>query len=145
MFATTSFVKSYYLNLKFYQVLQSTPLKNYKDNLLKKDASHLKIPCCSNRQKKNIRKRERKTKNENKPNKKNNYFFTFTFLYRKVYILLENIFGKTQYLLLHLYQSLFEWQVIGNAVIKHRRPFWYTLVLQMPHFHREYLTINQVF
>ena len=95
MFATTSFVKSYYLNLKFYQVLQSTPLKNYKDNLLKKDASHLKIPCCSNRQKKNIRKRERKTKNENKPNKKNNYFFTFTFLYRKVYILLENIFGKT--------------------------------------------------
>ena len=27
--------------------------------------------------------------------KSNNSFFTFTFLYRKIYILLENIFGKT--------------------------------------------------
>ena len=45
----------------------------------------------------NIEKRERKTKNERKSNNSNTIFFIFfyTFLYRKIYILLENIFGKT--------------------------------------------------
>ena len=31
-------------------------------------------------------------KNEKKSNTNNKYFFTFTFLSRKIYILLENIF-----------------------------------------------------
>ena len=35
---------------------------------LKKDASHIKIAGHSNRQKKNIEKREKKTKNEKKSN-----------------------------------------------------------------------------
>ena len=42
--------------------------------------------------------------------------FYFYFLYRKFYILLENIFGKTQFILLHLLYRFFTWQVIGNAV-----------------------------
>ena len=42
--------------------------------------------------------------------------FTFTFSYRNIYILLENIFGKTQFILLHLLYRFFTWQVIGNAV-----------------------------
>ena len=42
--------------------------------------------------------------------------FTFTFLHRKIYILLENIFGKTLFILLHLHYRFFTWQVNGNAV-----------------------------
>ena len=45
----------------------------------------------------NIEKRERKAKNERKSNNSNTIFFYifYTFLYRKIYILLENIFGRT--------------------------------------------------
>ena len=42
--------------------------------------------------------------------------FSFTFSNRKIYILLENIFGKTQFILLHLLYRFFTWQVIGNSV-----------------------------
>ena len=42
---------------------------------------------------KNIEIRERQKKNAEKAS--NNIFFTFIFLYRKNYILPENIFGKT--------------------------------------------------
>ena len=52
-----------------------------------------------------------------------NIFFAFTFYIRNVYALLENIFGKTQFILLHLSYSFFTWQVNGNAVIKHQRPY----------------------
>ena len=63
----------------------------------------------------------------------NKYFFTFnTFLYRKNYILLENIFGKTYFIILHLHYSFFAWQVIGNAVIKQQHPYRYALVLLWP-------------
>ena len=34
-------------------------------------------------------------KNKKKSNDSNKYFSTFTFLYRKNYTFLENIFGKT--------------------------------------------------
>ena len=44
---------------------------------------------------KKIEKRERKTKNEKKSNNDNNFFFIFAFLYKKIYVLLENSFGKT--------------------------------------------------
>ena len=47
----------------------------------------------------------------------------------KTHILLENIFGKTQCILLYLYYSYFTWQVIENAVIKHQLPYRYALVL----------------
>ena len=43
-------------------------------------------------------------------------FLLLLFLYRKIYILLENIFGKTQFILLHLHYRFFTQQVIGNAV-----------------------------
>ena len=56
-----------------------------------------KIVSHSKRQRMNIEKRERKAKNERKSNSSNTIFFIFfyTFLYRKIYVLLENIFGKT--------------------------------------------------
>ena len=56
-----------------------------------------KIVSHSKRQMMNIEKRERKAKNERKSNNSNTIFFIFfyTFLYRKIYVLLENIFGKT--------------------------------------------------
>ena len=41
IFITTFFVKNYYFNLSFFQVLQSDFLKT-KKNSLKEDASHLK-------------------------------------------------------------------------------------------------------
>ena len=72
--------------MNFFQVLQSTLLKNEK-KLSKEDANHLKIAWHSKKQKKSIEKIEIKTKNEKKPNNNNIYFFTFTFSYRKIYIL----------------------------------------------------------
>ena len=53
------------------------------------------------------------TKNEKNSN---NSFSSFNFLYRKTYILLENIFEETQFTLLHSQCSFLTWQVIGNAV-----------------------------
>ena len=41
-----------------------------------------------------LRKENKKQKIRKKSNNNKKYFFTFTFLYRKIYILLENIFGK---------------------------------------------------
>ena len=61
---------------------------------------------------KTLKKKGRKTENE----KKSNSFFTFTFLYRKTYILLENIFEENQSMLLHSHYRFFTWQIIGNAV-----------------------------
>ena len=69
----------------------------------------------------------------------------FTFLYGKSYILLENIFVKVQFILLHLHYSFFTLQVIGNAAIKHQRPYRYILVLQPRYFDPNYLAIDQVF
>ena len=55
------FVKNFYLDLNFFEVLQIALLKNEKK---KKDANHLKIAWHSQIQKKSIEKRERKTKKE---------------------------------------------------------------------------------
>ena len=87
-FHNSFFAESYYLNSNFFQEWQSALLKNEKKNL-KKDASQLKIAWHSKR---HVEKRERKTKNEKKSNN-NKYFFTFTFLCWKIYVLLRNIFG----------------------------------------------------
>ena len=115
---THHFVKNYYLNLNFFQVLQSALLKKQqqqknknKKNLLKEDASHLKIARHSKRRKKDIEKRERKTKNEKKSNINNSYFFFcfYFFFYKRYYIFLENMFGKVQFILLHLYYSFSTW------------------------------------
>ena len=95
MFTTTLSLTNYYLNFKFFQALRSALLKNEIKNILKKDGSHLKIAwqlIIARDRSKTFKKRERKTKNEKKSNKS---FFTFTFLYRKIYILLENILRKT--------------------------------------------------
>ena len=54
---------------------------------------------------------------------------SFTFLYRKINILLENIFGKSYFILLYLYYSYFACQLNGNTVVKHQRPYRYALVL----------------
>ena len=68
---------------------------------------------------KEIEKRKIKSKN-------NKYFFTFTFLYGKIYILCYKIiFGKTLFILLHLRYSFFTWPVIGNLAIKHQSPYKY--------------------
>ena len=125
-FQNSFFVKKYCFNLIFFP---NTGCSSYKRerNLLKKDANHLKIAWHSKRQKKNIEKGERKTKTEKKSNNSTKSFFNFTFSYKKTYILLQNIFGKTY--LLHLHYSYFTWQVIQNAVTKHQSPYRYALVL----------------
>ena len=38
--------------------------------------------------------KEEKTENEKKSNRHNKHLFVFTFLYKKLYILLKNIFRK---------------------------------------------------
>ena len=78
MFTTGSFVKNYYLNLRFFNVLQSTLLKTNKQKcILKKDALHLKFAWHNKRQRKNIEKSERKKKNEKKAKQKQWSFFYF--------------------------------------------------------------------
>ena len=76
-FHNSFFDKNYYLNLNFFQVLQSALLKNPKI-LVKKDTSHLKIAWHGNRQKKSIEKRKRETKNEITILF---YFYFFTYIY----------------------------------------------------------------
>ena len=80
------FVIIFFLNFNFFQLLQSVLLKN-KKNIPKKDAVQLKISSQCKRQKKILKKRERKTKNAKKSNKDNKYIFIFTFLYSKTYIM----------------------------------------------------------
>ena len=46
-------------------------------------------------ERKKLNKDKEKRKMKKKSNNINKYFFTFTFSYQKIYILLENIFGKT--------------------------------------------------
>ena len=91
-FQNSFFVKNHYLNLLFFQVLQSALLTQRKKNLLKEDTSYLKIGWHSKRQRKTIEKRDRKTKNEKKPNRNNKYFFTLALIFKKIHILLENKF-----------------------------------------------------
>ena len=64
-------------------------------------------------------------------------FFYFTFLFRKNYFMLEKIFRKSQFILLHLYYNFVAWQVIGNALIKYHR-----LVFQMQYFNPKYLAMD---
>ena len=66
-------------------------------------------------------KRERKTKNEKKSNNNILSKYFFTFLIMKIYIFLESVLGKT-YIVTFVLQ-LFRLAVIGNALIKHQRPY----------------------
>ena len=84
-FHNSFFVNNYYLNLIFFQALQRAFFKNETKNF-QKDASQLKIAWQLTLAK------ERRGKYKKKPN---NSFFTFIFLYRKTYILLENILEET--------------------------------------------------
>ena len=121
------FVKKYYLNLNFFQVLQSALLKNEnKEQIFSKNIKSLEIARSKRRI---LKKREWKMKNEKESNNNNKYLFTFTFLFRTTFILLENMFGNTYFILLHLYYSFSAWQVIGNAAIKHHHPYRYAMVL----------------
>ena len=88
----------------------STAGLSLKTKKSQKWCSHLKIAWHSKRQKKNIEKREKETNNEKKANNNKKSFFTFTFLYRKIYILLENIFGKT-YIINLVYIVIFVLQI----------------------------------
>ena len=76
------------------------------------------------------KKEKEKQENEKKSNSTNLFFFvTSFFLYRKIYNLLENIFGKTLFILLHLYYSFLPFKVIGNASNKHQHPYRFAEVL----------------
>ena len=90
IFTIGFFIKSYYFNKDYFQVLQSALLKNEKE-IFSKKMQATEVLFDITREKQNIEKREIKT--ENKKNSKKNDF-TFRFLHRKIYILLENIFGK---------------------------------------------------
>ena len=121
------FVKKYYLNLNFFQVLHSALLKKEnKEQIFSKNIKSLDI---ARNKRKILKKREWKMKNEKESNNNNKYLFTFTFLFRTTFILLENMFGNTYFILLHLYYSFSAWQVIGNAAIKHHHPYRYAMVL----------------
>ena len=85
-------------------MLQRALPKNEKKHLLKKDVSHLKIADRARNKRKTL-KREKEKQKMRKGQQRYISFFTFTVLCRK--ILLENIFGKYWFLLLHLYYRFF--------------------------------------
>ena len=62
-FHNSFFVKNYYLNLNFFQVLQSALLKNQKKKkILKKDVSHLKLLDMARDRKKTSKNEKEKRK-----------------------------------------------------------------------------------
>ena len=63
-FHNSFFVKNYYLNLNFFQVLQSALLKNppKKKKILKKDVSHLKLLDMTRDRKKTSKNKKEKRK-----------------------------------------------------------------------------------
>ena len=63
-FHNSFFVKNYYLNLNFFQVLQSALLKTppQKKKILKKDVSHLKLLDMTRDRKKTSKNKKEKRK-----------------------------------------------------------------------------------
>ena len=93
IFKTAFFKKTIILTWIFFQAECSPEKRNTESSLkrCKSPKSCLTVDIPRDRSK-TLKKREGKRKNENKSN---NSFFAFTFLYRKMNILLENIFWKT--------------------------------------------------
>ena len=56
---------------------------------------------------KTLKKRERKTRNEKQSNNGNKFFFLLLLFLRMNLYFVKNIFGKTYFLLLHLYWNCF--------------------------------------
>ena len=63
------------------------------------------------------------------------------FLYRKIYIFLENIFGNGIYNVTFVLK-FFRVAGYSKAVIKHQRPYRYVLVMLTPYFDLKYGVIN---
>ena len=108
------FVENYYLNLNFFQALQSALLKSETKSSQKRCKSTkncLTVDIARDRSK--TLKKKKKTRK----------LFTSTFLYRKIYILIENIFGKTLFILLHLHYRFFHmggsWKCSNTNVHTH--------------------------
>ena len=71
-------------------------LKNEKKSLLKKDARRLKLLDIARDRRKTLKRENEKRKMEKSQTATILfYFYIFTFLYRKIYVLLKNTFGKT--------------------------------------------------
>ena len=105
------------MNLIFFKHCRVLSLKRNKKSFQKRCKSPkncLTVDIARDRSK-TLKNRGIKRGNEKKSN---NSFFNFTFLYvgKKTYILLEHIFEETQFLFLHSHCRFFTQQVIGNAV-----------------------------
>ena len=91
MFHRSFLVKKFYLDLNFFQTLYTAVLKNEIKVFQKWWKSSKYCVDIARHISKTLKKRK-KTQNEKKSN---NSFLLLLFLYRKIYILLENIFEKT--------------------------------------------------
>ena len=110
-FHNSFFVKNHYFNLNAFKVLQN----EWKKNLLKKDASHLKITWHSKRQKRKKRKMK-------KTQTTAIFFFYFYFFVLKNLYFVET-YRKKLSLCYYICIAVFPtWQVIGNAVNAVLRP-----------------------
>ena len=71
-------------------------LKNEKKSLLKKDARRLKLLDIARDRRKTLKRENEKRKMEKSQTATILFcFYIFTFLYRKIYVLQKNTFGKT--------------------------------------------------
>ena len=71
--------------------------------------------------------------------------FSFTFLYKEYYVLIENICLKNEKPKLIHYISItvfFALQLVSNAVIKNQRPYRFALVLYALSFNSKHLIID---
>ena len=131
MFTTGPFVKNYYLNLRFLMYYRALSLKTKKKIVPKKALSSQNLLDIARDRRKILKKVKEKGKMRKKPNKNNDLFFTFTFLYRKNHILLKKHIWKNlvcNVRMLDLYYSFYCVTVIGNAVTKQQRPIRYSLI-----------------
>ena len=84
-FSQQLFLKNYYLNLKFFKYCRVLSLKR-KKNLLKKDASYLKIAWHSQRQKKKALKKEKEKRKMRKSQTTTiNIFFLLLLFYTEAF------------------------------------------------------------
>ena len=84
-FHNSFFVKNYYLNLNFFQALQSALLKNETKNLLKKDASQIKIAWQLTFQETEVKHLRMRKKNENWEKVKQQLCFFYVFIGRLLF------------------------------------------------------------
>ena len=113
--STTAFLLKTYLNLNFFQVLQSALVKIEKKFYQKRCKQRKNRLTFARDRSKTLKKRKKHEKWE-KVKEKQIFFYLYLFIQKNFYFVRKHI-GKTLYWYICI-NSFFSCQVIGNAVTK---------------------------